>query len=128
MRPGPRRSPHPARPGESSAPSARARLRVVAGRSWGCAWSGPGSNGWRRPVLLLPVDWRSWDAPERRAVFAHELAHIVRGDYAAGLLARLAVVLNSYHPLVLWMAGRLQLQQELAADALGARFAGGRTS
>jgi hypothetical protein len=31
-----------------------------------------------------------------------------------------------YHPLVRWMAGRLQLQQELAADALAARFAGGR--
>jgi hypothetical protein len=88
----------------------------------------PATAGWRRPVLLLPVDWRSWDASERRAVFAHELAHIIRGDYAAGLLARLAVVLNSYHPLVLWMAGRLHLQQELAADALGARFAGGRTS
>ena len=58
-------------------------------------------------------------------MLAHELAHIVRGDYATGLIARLAVVLNYYHPLVRWMAGRLQLQQEQAADALGARFAGG---
>ena len=60
-------------------------------------------------------------------MLAHELAHIVRGDYAAGLMARLAVVLNYYHPLVRWMAGRLQLQQEQAADAMGARFAGGST-
>ena len=30
-----------------------------------------------------------------------------------------------YHPLVHWLARRLQLQQELAADAVGARFAGG---
>ena len=75
---------------------------------------------------LLPDDWRSWSDAERRAVLAHELAHIVRGDYAAGLLARLAVVLNFYHPLVRWMAGRLQLQQEQAADAMGAQFAGGR--
>ena len=86
----------------------------------------PATAGWRRPVILLPDDWRSWSDAERRAVLAHELAHIVRGDYAAGLLARLAVVLNDYHPLVRWMAGRLQLQQELAADAMGARFAGGR--
>jgi hypothetical protein len=84
--------------------------------------------GWSRPALLLPDDWRSWSDSERRAVLAHELAHIVRGDYAVGLLARLAVALNYYHPVVRWIAGRLQLQQEQAADALAARFAGGRAS
>jgi beta-lactamase regulating signal transducer with metallopeptidase domain len=88
----------------------------------------PATAGWRRPVLLFPDDWRSWDACERRAVLAHELAHIVRGDYGAGLLAQLAVVLHYFHPLVRWMAGQLQLQQELAADALCAPFAGGRAS
>ena len=49
----------------------------------------PATAGWRRPVILVPPDWRDWDASERRAVLAHELAHIIRGDYAAGLLARL---------------------------------------
>ncbi|MDR3635457.1 MAG: M56 family metallopeptidase [Isosphaeraceae bacterium] len=86
----------------------------------------PATAGWRRPVILLPDGWRSWDDGARRAVLAHELAHVVRGDYAAGLVARLALALNAFHPLVRWMAGRLQLQQELAADALGARYAGGR--
>ena len=88
----------------------------------------PATAGWRRPMLLLPDGWRSWDESERRAVVAHELAHILRGDYAAGLLARVAVVLNYHHPLVRRMAGRLQLEQELAADAMGARFAGGRAA
>ena len=86
----------------------------------------PATAGWRHPVVLLPDDWPSWDEADRRAVLAHELAHIARHDYASGLVARLAVALQFYHPLVRWMAGRLQLQQELAADALGARFAGGR--
>jgi hypothetical protein len=88
----------------------------------------PATAGWWQPVLLVPNDWRSWSDSERRAVLAHELGHIVRGDYAVGLLARLAVALNYFHPVVRWMAGRLQLQQEQAADALGARFAGGRAS
>ena len=88
----------------------------------------PATAGWPRPMLLLPDDWRGWDEAERRAVVAHELAHVVRGDYAAGLLARVAVVLNFHHPMVRWMAGRLHLEQELAADAMGARFAGGRSS
>ena len=86
----------------------------------------PATAGWFRPILLLPGDWRAWGEAERRAVVAHELAHVVRGDYAAGLLARVAVVLQAYHPLVRWMAGRLHLGQELATDALGAEFAGGR--
>ncbi len=83
--------------------------------------------GWRRPMLLLPTDWRWWGESERRAVVAHELAHIIRRDYATGLLAKAAVALNFHHPLVHWMAGRLHLEQELAADAMGAQFAGGRS-
>ncbi len=88
--------------------------------------SGAATVGWRRPVLLLPADWRDWSEVELRAVLAHELAHVRGGDYLVGLLARLSVALHFYHPLVYWLAGRLHLQQELAADAAGARFAGGR--
>ena len=86
----------------------------------------PATAGWRRHVILLPDGWRSWDDDERRAVLAHELAHICRDDYLTGVVARAAVALYFYHPLVHWLAARLRLEQELAADALGARFAGGR--
>jgi beta-lactamase regulating signal transducer with metallopeptidase domain len=88
----------------------------------------PATVGWRRPVVLLPADWRSWREPELRAVLAHELAHVSRSDFLTGLLARVGVALHFYHPVLHWMAGRLHLQQELAADALGARFAGGRAA
>ncbi len=86
----------------------------------------PATLGWRSPLILLPDDWRSWDAADLRAVLAHEVAHVRRADYPAWLVARLGVALHFYNPLVRWLAGRLHLQQELAADALGARFAGGR--
>ena len=59
-------------------------------------------------------------------MLAHELAHIQRRDYVTGFVARLAVAFHFYHPLIWWLAGRLLLQQELAADAVGARLAGGR--
>lgn len=88
----------------------------------------PATAGLWRPMLLFPTDWRRWGEADRRAVVAHELAHVIRGDYAAGLLARVAVALNFLHPLVRWMAGWLHLEQELAADAMGARFAGGRAA
>jgi beta-lactamase regulating signal transducer with metallopeptidase domain len=90
--------------------------------------SGPATAGWLRPVLLLPASWREWDAEELRAVVAHELAHVRRGDFAARVAAGLSVALHLYHPLVHWLSARLCLQQELAADALAAPLAGGRAN
>lgn len=85
----------------------------------------PATVGWSRPAILLPATWRDWDEQERRVVLAHELAHIGRRDYVSGLLAQLSVALHFYHPMAHWLAARLRLQQELAADAWGARIAGG---
>ncbi|WP_339912224.1 M56 family metallopeptidase [Symmachiella dynata] len=86
----------------------------------------PATVGWRRPVILLPAAWRSWTPPERRAVLAHEIAHIRRGDFLTYVIAQIGLVLHYYNPLVHWLAGRLRLEQELAADASAAALAGGR--
>ena len=88
----------------------------------------PATIGWRRPLLLLPGDWRDWGPDERRAVLAHELAHVRRGDFLAGLAAQLGLSLHFYHPLAHWLAARLRLEQELAADAWAARLSGGKPS
>jgi WD40 repeat protein len=76
----------------------------------------PLTLGLWRPVILLPTDCH-WTADQRVAVLGHELAHIRRGDFLAGLLAELAVCLFWFHPLVRWLAARLRLEQEFAADA-----------
>jgi beta-lactamase regulating signal transducer with metallopeptidase domain len=85
----------------------------------------PATVGWRRPVILLPSGWTQWTPLERRTVLAHELAHIVRGDYPAWLAAVLARAMHFYHPLVRWLAEQLQVNQELAADEMAARHGGG---
>lgn len=77
----------------------------------------PLTMGWRRPAVLLPSAWRGWSADERALILAHELAHVRRRDFLAGLLAELTVCLYWFHPLVRWLAGRLRLEQEFAADA-----------
>ncbi|TWT90954.1 Regulatory protein BlaR1 [Pseudobythopirellula maris] len=87
----------------------------------------PATVGWRRPLILLPAAaWRDWSEEEMRAVLSHELAHVAARDYASWLVARLAVAAHFYHPLVHWLAGRLQLEQELAADAAAVRLVGDR--
>lgn len=88
----------------------------------------PATVGWRRPLVLLPVAWRGWDEAARRAVLAHELAHVARRDYAAWVVARLCVAAQWYHPLAHWLAGRLRFEQELAADGAAAAWAGGRAA
>lgn len=90
--------------------------------------STPATIGWRRPMILLPSDWPTWSSDERRAVLAHEIAHIRNGDFIAWLWAQFGLSLHFYHPLVHWLIGRLRLEQELAADALAAPFAGGTSS
>jgi beta-lactamase regulating signal transducer with metallopeptidase domain len=88
--------------------------------------STPATVGWRRPVLLLPADWRTWTDDECLAVLAHEIEHVRRGDFASWVAAQFGVALHFYHPLVHWLAARLRLQQELAADAAAARVLGGQ--
>lgn len=86
----------------------------------------PATIGWRRPIVILPSDWPSWNETERQVVLAHEIAHVARGDYAIWLIAQLSVALHFYHPLVHWLARRLRLEQELAADAWAAALTGSR--
>src|ERR1039458_10148270 len=40
----------------------------------------PVTMGAFRPTILLPTDWRNWDAAKLDAVLAHELSHVARRD------------------------------------------------
>jgi beta-lactamase regulating signal transducer with metallopeptidase domain len=84
--------------------------------------------GWRKPLVLLPLEWRDWTAEQLRAVLAHEIAHIARHDFLACVLAQAGLALHFYHPLVHWLVRRLRLEQELAADAAAAMATGGRAA
>lgn len=82
--------------------------------------------GWRRPLILLPPEWCTWSDAERRAVLAHELAHVRHRDFLLGLLTSLCGMLHFYHPLVRWLIAQMRWRQEAAADDLAAGAAGGR--
>jgi beta-lactamase regulating signal transducer with metallopeptidase domain len=84
----------------------------------------PAVIGWRRPTILIPSAWPSWSDDQLQAALAHELAHISRGDSLTRLMAACATTLHFYHPFVHWLAARLSLSQELAADRLAAAATG----
>ena len=56
------------------------------------------------------------------------MMHIRSNDYFTGLMARVAMVVYFYHPLVRWLGIRFFLAQEAVADAAAARFVGGRAN
>jgi len=101
----------------------RAEVEVRASAVVGTA----ATVGWPRPAVLLAEDWTAWSPSDLRAVLAHELAHVRRRDYPAAVVANACRALHFYHPLVAWLADRLRLHQEVAADAIAASAVGGRS-
>jgi ankyrin repeat protein/beta-lactamase regulating signal transducer with metallopeptidase domain len=76
----------------------------------------PVTWGWRRPVIVLPIDARDWSESDLRRTFVHELEHVRRGDWPMQLVARAICAAYWFHPLV-WVAWRrLCLESERACD------------
>ena len=80
----------------------------------------PMSWGWRDPVILLDPATLA-RAEDADAIVAHEMAHVVRRDWAALMLSRAAVALFWFNPLV-WLLDRQAVhhaEEAADADALG---------
>ena len=82
---------------------------------------GPVVTGVLRPLILLPDSSVDWTRARRRAVLAHEAAHIRRHDPAILLAAHITTALYWFHPLCWLAAARLRAESERACDdaALG---------
>jgi beta-lactamase regulating signal transducer with metallopeptidase domain len=73
--------------------------------------------GWRRPVILLPDGTADRLQPSQlRAVLAHELAHVRRGDYVANLLQMAAETLLFHHPGARWLSRCIRAEREYSCD------------
>jgi beta-lactamase regulating signal transducer with metallopeptidase domain len=77
----------------------------------------PLAAGFLRPMVLLPDSLLTdLDPEELGQVTLHELAHIRRGDHWANLVQRLLAAVYFYHPAVIWIGRRLELEREIACD------------
>jgi len=77
---------------------------------------GPLVAGLFHPVILLPESSETWTFTRRRAVLAHEAAHIRRRDPAILLVAHFAAALYWFHPLCWLAVARLRAESERACD------------
>ena len=105
------------------APGRVPELKVVAVavspmvKSWGFAG---------RPVLILPeLLWAGWNESEKKAVLAHELAHVRRGDDRFAWLGLAVRVVQWHNPLAHWAFCQWKEAEEDAADALALATLGG---
>jgi hypothetical protein len=72
----------------------------------------------RGPVIVLPPDAALWPVERLKAVLAHELGHIKRGDFLTQLAARAVCSLFWFAPPV-WLGYRsLCAEQESACDEM----------
>jgi multidrug efflux pump subunit AcrA (membrane-fusion protein)/beta-lactamase regulating signal transducer with metallopeptidase domain len=76
----------------------------------------PVTLGIWRPAILLPGDWRDWNAAKRDAVLAHERSHIRRRDPAVQVLSALHRALLWHSPLSWFLHKRLVRVAEEASD------------
>jgi BlaR1 peptidase M56 len=68
-------------------------------------------------TILLPPHYGDWDLPKRRAVLAHEGAHIAHGDFYVLLLASLNRAVFWFSPFAWWHLVRLAELAEIISDA-----------
>ena len=78
----------------------------------------PAALGPLRSLVVLPRDWREWDAPKLEAILAHEESHVRRHDPAVQLISAIHRALLWYSPLSWWMHNRIvRLAEEASDDA-----------
>jgi uncharacterized protein (TIGR03435 family) len=84
----------------------------------------PVAVGVVRPAVILPAGWRAWTAQKRRAVLAHEFAHLRRRDTLVAALARLVKCVFWFHPVAWWVSRKTSDLAELACDAVALQRVG----
>lgn len=92
------------------------RRPVLLLRSHGSVMPATGGLLW--PVIVVPEVAEQWPDDRRRAVLAHELAHVKRFDCLTQALAQVACALFWWHPAVWYAARRLRVERERACDDL----------
>lgn len=82
--------------------------------------------GVARPVVVVPMDFEErFPEAEQRALLAHELAHIQRGDPWRNALQCVLESLVFWHPAAVWVSRCVRHEREMAADEVAAGAAGG---
>jgi beta-lactamase regulating signal transducer with metallopeptidase domain len=68
-------------------------------------------------TILLPATYADWDVTARRAVMAHESAHVGHGDFYVLILAAINKAVFWFSPAAWWLHNRIAYLAEARSDA-----------
>lgn len=88
--------------------------RPIEGDLYESSWISVPMTAGRR--ILLPPDWRAWEAAKLDAVLAHERTHVRRADWSIALAAGVNRSIFWFHPLAWWLERQLAALAEHACD------------
>ncbi len=87
--------------------------------------STPMTIGHLKPVILFPVGLLAGlPVDQVEAIFAHELAHILRRDYLVNILQNFVDIFFFYHPGVRWISARIRVERENCCDDMAVGMVG----
>ena len=93
------------------------RVRVLVSEEIGV----PAVMGILWPAVLLPASLLAGVPVDQfRAILAHELAHVRRGDYLVNLGQMIVEALLFFNPFVWWISRQMRLEREACCDQLAA--------
>jgi uncharacterized protein (TIGR03435 family) len=79
--------------------------------------SAPVAAGLRHPSILIPAAlFSELDAAQLDQIGLHETAHLARHDDYALIVQRAVEAVFAVHPVVRWIARRIDLEREIACD------------
>jgi beta-lactamase regulating signal transducer with metallopeptidase domain len=98
---------------------ARAHGRTVPPIRQSSRISGPAVVGALRPVILIPHGMAT-HGEDLRAALLHEMAHVLRHDYAVNVACEVLTLPICWHPALLGIKAGVSRSRELACDAIAA--------
>jgi beta-lactamase regulating signal transducer with metallopeptidase domain len=81
---------------------------------------GPAVVGALKPIILIP-EGVPLEGDDLRAALLHELAHVLRHDYAINLACEVLTLPVSWHPALMALKAGVRRSRELACDAMAAQ-------
>jgi beta-lactamase regulating signal transducer with metallopeptidase domain len=81
--------------------------------------------GHLKPVILFPIGAINRLNPnEVEAILAHELAHVMRNDYALNIIQSVIEALFYFHPAVWWISAQIRAERENCCDDVAIELCG----
>jgi beta-lactamase regulating signal transducer with metallopeptidase domain len=86
----------------------------------------PVTFGLHQPVVLVPPLFLSFEPSQQKAIAAHELLHVIRGDWLRTFGDRLVLSIFWFHPAIWWLVQQIDLAVEQLVDRRAVSLVGDR--